>query len=146
MAPNNRKLEKAQHMEFGPLNEKELTAMAILQKRNFFYTVLAFAYAGGHYTLSTDVRNVHVCCVLLQDQPDKATRPIGYWSRLLKRREKGILYQTARVDSNRLVFTPLTFESRRYTAHHSDCQQFAFMDFELSRCNRKTCTEATLSI
>lgn len=80
-APLHQRLKKDQPATFGSLNEEELNSMNSLKNALISPPVLALPNNSGHLTLDTDACNVQVGCVLLQQQPDDTTKPIGYWSR-----------------------------------------------------------------
>lgn len=52
-----------------------------LQNHLMSMPVLALPYADGQFTLDTDACNVRVESMLLQEQPEKTTKPARYWSR-----------------------------------------------------------------
>lgn len=45
--------------------------------------VLVLLYVDGHLALDTDACNVQVGCVLLQQQLEKISKQLGYWSRCM---------------------------------------------------------------
>jgi len=50
--------------------------------------IVALPRRQGTYTLDTDASAGQVGAVLLQEQPDQSTRPVGYWSRSLNAAER----------------------------------------------------------
>lgn len=63
------------------LNQKELKKMKRLQQELISPAALAFPCAKGRKTLSTDACDFQVGFILLQEKPDRATKPNRYWSR-----------------------------------------------------------------
>lgn len=54
--------------------------------------VRAFSYVEEQMKLGIDVCDVQMGCVLLLEQSDKRTKPVGYWSRSLTSTE--LVYHT----------------------------------------------------
>lgn len=69
---------------FQTLNEEELQSMQSLNNALISLLVLALPDSIAHLTLDTDICDVQVVCVLLQERPDKMVKPNGYWSRSLR--------------------------------------------------------------
>lgn len=77
-SPLSQKLKKDLRKKFGPLNYGERNLMKTCQKKLISQPVLAWPDAEGHYTLKTDTCDVHIGCMLWQEQPAKTREPIGY--------------------------------------------------------------------
>lgn len=63
---------------FGSLTVKVAAAMKDLQRRLFSAVVLLLAYTDGHDTVGADARSFQFASMLLQEQPDKTKKPVGY--------------------------------------------------------------------
>lgn len=87
MALLNPKLGKGQSFHFGYLNETEFEAMETLQQRLPSQPIWALSRPNGRYTLDIDACNNQVGCFLLQEQPGRAAKPVGYWSHALNQAE-----------------------------------------------------------
>lgn len=74
------KLWKNKPTKFGLLTEKGLKTMNALEEALVSPPVLAWSNSTGNMTFNTDVCDKQVRRVLLQEQEDKTTWPIGYWS------------------------------------------------------------------
>lgn len=79
----NYKVKNDQLTLLGALLANELKTMHELQNKQVSPSILALSCAVGRYNLDTEASNVHVGCVLLQEQPDGSTKPLGYCSRSL---------------------------------------------------------------
>lgn len=116
-APLNMKLKINQPATLGPLNEEEVKSMASLMIALIFPSLLALPNRTGHITLDTDACNVQVGCLLLQQQPNETTKPIGYWSRSLTETERK--YDTTQHECLEIVWSILLlrlyFEKARFT-------------------------------
>lgn len=74
---HERKLRKGQPKKFTALTAEDRAAMKELQNRFHLPPVVALSYADRPFTQDTNAYNVQVEYVLLQDQPNKSTRPVG---------------------------------------------------------------------
>jgi len=72
---------------WGTLSDEALGAFEELKRRLTEEPILALPRRHGAYTLDTDASAGKVGAVLLQEQPDQSTRPVGYWSRFLNAAE-----------------------------------------------------------
>jgi len=72
----------------GTLSEEALGALEELKRRLTEAPILAPPRRHGAYTLDTDVSAGPVGVVLLQEQPEQATQPAGYWSHSLNAAER----------------------------------------------------------
>lgn len=77
-APPSNKLKKDQPKRFSELRVEELSAMHKLQENLLFSAILGLRNASKKHTLDTDSCNAQVKCVLLQEQSDGTTKPVGY--------------------------------------------------------------------
>jgi len=73
---------------WGMLSDEALRAFEELKRRLTEVPILAQPRRQGTYTLDTDASAGQVGAVLLQEQPDQSTRPVGYWSRFLNTAER----------------------------------------------------------
>lgn len=62
--------------------------MPKLQEELVSLPILSLPNASRKYTLDTDVYKMQVRCVLLKGQPDKTSKPIGYWLQSLTKFEQ----------------------------------------------------------
>jgi len=76
-----------------------------LKRRLTEAPILALPRWNGAYTLHTDASAGQVGAVLLQEQPDQSTRPVGYWSRSLNAAERN--YSTTERESLAVVWASL---------------------------------------
>lgn len=104
-APLTKKLRKGEPQNFGDLDKAESEAYERLRDSMISPPVLALPRAGYSYTLDTDACDYQVGCVLLQEQPDKTLRPVGYWSRSLTKAEKN--YSTTEKECLAIVWAAL---------------------------------------
>jgi len=72
----------------GKLSDEALGAFEELKRRLTEAPILALPRRHGAYTLDTDASAGQVGAVMLQEQPDQSTRPVGYWSRSLNSAER----------------------------------------------------------
>ena len=86
--PLNQKVRKDAPQEWDALNEEETKAFNTLRRALLTAPILALPREGYKYTLDTDASDYQLGCCLLQEQPDGALHPIGYWSRALASAEK----------------------------------------------------------
>ena len=87
--PLNQRLMKGQQTTWGDLNEEEQQACETLKDKLVNPPILVLPRLGRRYTIDTDACDVQVGCVLLQEQDcEKTTKPIGYWSRTLSKAEQ----------------------------------------------------------
>ena len=70
------------------LSKEEMQAFELLKRNLVTAPILALPREGFAYTLDTDASEYQLGCCLLQEQPDGALHPIGYWSRTLTSAEK----------------------------------------------------------
>lgn len=76
----NNKLKKYQPIRFGDLTAKEQHTTPERREELVSPSILTLPSAKRKYALGTNACNVQVRCVLLQEQPDRTTEPVGYWS------------------------------------------------------------------
>jgi len=72
---------------WGTMSDEALGAFEELKRRITEALILALPRRQGTYTLDTDASAEQVGAVLLQEQPDQSTRPVGSWSRSLNAAE-----------------------------------------------------------
>jgi len=85
-----------------PLDAAQLAAFEYLKERLTSTPILALPRREGLFILDTDACAVQVGCTLLQQQPDKNTLPVGYYSRGLILAEKN--YSTTDRESLAVVW------------------------------------------
>ena len=85
--PLNRKLRKGEKPTWSKLTDEEQLAFETLKEALTSPLILALPRAGFPYILDTDACDVHVGCVLQQEQPEGKPRPVGFWSRSLSQAE-----------------------------------------------------------
>lgn len=90
--PHNKNMNKGEPSHFDPLTEDELEEM-MLQSKLPSPPVLALPRLSDKFTVETDAEDQQVCCLLLKDQADGKTKPVGYWLRSFNNAEKD--YSTA---------------------------------------------------
>jgi len=73
---------------WGTLSHEALGAFEGLKRRLTEAPILSLPRRHGAYTLDKDASAAQVGAVLLQEQPDKSTQPVGYWSRSLNAAER----------------------------------------------------------
>jgi len=73
---------------WGTLSDEALGAFEELKRRLTEAPIVALPRRQGTYTLDTDANAGQVGAVLLQEQPDQSTRPVGCWSRSLNAAER----------------------------------------------------------
>lgn len=78
-APLRKKLKSDQPTHFGVLSADEPKAMHELQDKLVSSPILALIYAWSRWNIDTDTCNVQLGCVLIQEQPDGASKPVRYW-------------------------------------------------------------------
>lgn len=71
-APLNQKPQKDQRKKFRPLKNEGWNAVTALQEKLISPPILALPYAGGLCTLYTDLCNIELGCMLLQQYPEMA--------------------------------------------------------------------------
>ena len=86
--PLTQKICKDQPETWDKLSDEELRAFHQLKRNLVTAPILALPRDGYAYTLDTDASEYQLGCCLLQEQPDGALHPIGYWSRTLTSAEK----------------------------------------------------------
>ena len=86
--PLNQKIRKDAPQEWDALSGAETKAFETLRRALLTAPILALPREGYKYTLDTDASDYQLGCCLLQEQPDGALHPIGYWSRVLTPAEK----------------------------------------------------------
>ena len=79
---------KDQPESWDTLSDEEAQAFKQLKRNLVTAPILALPREGFAYTLDTDASEYQLGCCLLQEQPDGALHPIGYWSRSLTAAEK----------------------------------------------------------
>jgi len=90
---------------WGTLSDEAMGAFENLKRRLTEAPILALPRRHGGYTLDTDANAGHVGAVLLQEQPDQSTRPVGYWSRSLNEAERN--YSTTERECLAVVWASL---------------------------------------
>jgi len=90
---------------WGTLFDEALGAFEELKRRLTEAPILALSRRQGTYTLDTDESAGQVGAVLLQEQPDQSTRPVGYWSRALNTAERN--YSTTERECLTVVWASL---------------------------------------
>jgi len=102
---------------WGTLSEEALGAFEELKRRLTEAPILALPRRDGSYTLDTDAIAGQVGAVLLQEQPDQSTRPVGDWSRSLNAAERN--YSTTERECLAVVWASLLLrpyiEGTRFT-------------------------------
>ena len=83
-----RKICRDQPEKWDTLADEELKAFQLLKRNLVTAPILALPRDGYAYTLDTDASEYQLGCCLLQEQPEGALHPIGYWSRTLSPAEK----------------------------------------------------------
>ena len=105
------------------LSDEALGAFEELKRRLTKAPILALPRRQGTYMLDTDASAGQVGAVLLQEQPDQSTRPVGYWSRSLNAAERN--YSTTERECLAMVWASLLLrpyvEGTRFTVrtHHA---------------------------
>jgi len=74
--------------EWGTLSEEALGAFKELKKRLTEAPILALPQRQGAHTLLTDASAGQVGAVLVQEQPDQSSLPVGCWSRSVNAAER----------------------------------------------------------
>lgn len=82
-APFNKKFWKDLPKNFGPLNEDECVALALLKNAIVSLSVLTLSRQDVKYTLDAEACDKRIGCVPLQEQEKGFIQPVGYWSRTL---------------------------------------------------------------
>jgi len=102
---------------WGTLLDEALGAFEKLKRRLTEAPILALPRRHGAYMVDTDASAGQVGAVLLQEQPDQSTRPVGYWSRSLSAAERS--YSTTERDCLAVVWASLLLrpyiEGTRFT-------------------------------
>jgi len=102
---------------WGSPSDEALGAFEELKRRLTEAPILALPRRYGAYTLDTDESAGQVGAVLLQEQPDQSTRPVGYWSRSLNVDERN--YRTTERECLPVVWASLVLrpyiEGTRFT-------------------------------
>lgn len=76
----NQKLQKGQRKDFVALRAEKASEMKELQNRLIPPPMLALLYKNGHLTIHSDACIVQIGCMLLQEQSNKTTQQILYWT------------------------------------------------------------------
>lgn len=71
-----------------PFTGEQMEAFKDLKDRLTHTPILALPRPTGHYIVDTDASATQVGCVLLQEQEDRAYKPVRYWSRVLTSSER----------------------------------------------------------
>jgi len=117
---------------WGTLSDEALGAFEELKRRLTEAPILALPRRDGDYTLDTDASAGQVGAVLLQQQPDQSTQPVGYWSRSLNAAERN--YSTTERECLAVVWASLLLrpyiEGTRFTVHtdHAALKWMLHMD------------------
>jgi len=117
---------------WGTLSDEALGAFKELKRRLTEAPILALPRRHGAYTLDTDASAGQVGAVLLQQQPDQSTRPVGYWSRSLNTAERN--YSTTEREGLAVVWASVPLrpytEGTRFTARtdHAALKWMLHMD------------------
>jgi len=102
---------------WGTLSDEALGSFEELKRRLTEAPIPALPRRHGAYTLDTDASAWQVGAVLLQEQPDQSTRPVGYWSRSLNAAER--TYSTTERECLAVVWASLLLrpyiEGARFT-------------------------------
>jgi len=118
-----------------------LAAFEELKKRLTAAPILALPRREGAYTVGTDAGAGQVGAVLLQEQPDRTTRPVGYWSRSLNMVERN--YSTTQRECLAVVWASLLLrpyvEGTRFTVptDHKALKWMLHMDSAHGRLARR---------
>ena len=86
--PLNQKVRKDAPQSWDALTDEETLSFNTLKRALLTAPILALPREGYKYTLDTDASEYQLGCCLLQEQPDGALHPIGYWSRALSQAER----------------------------------------------------------
>ena len=86
--PLNQKVRKDAPQTWETLTDEETKSFNTLKRALLTAPILALPREGYRYTLDTDASDQQLGCCLLQEQPDGALHPIGYWSRVLTPAER----------------------------------------------------------
>lgn len=78
-SPLNRSTAENEPFEFQLLNDADLHVFKDLKKLLFSPLTLTMLCRGRKHKLDADALGRYVGCTLLQEQPDGANPPIGYW-------------------------------------------------------------------
>ena len=117
---------------WGTLSDEASGAFEELKRRLTEAPILARPRRHGAYTLDTDASAGQVGAVLLQEQPDQFTRPVGYWSRSLDADERN--YSTTERECLAVVWASLLLrpyiEGTRFTVRtdHAALKWMLHMD------------------
>jgi hypothetical protein len=123
-APLNLLPRKREPPQLGPLSSEQVTAFDTLRDALLNPLILALPRIEGAFTLDTDASDHQLGGCLLQSQPDRSQRPVGYWSRGLTSAEKN--YSTTEKECLAIVWAILHLrpylEQQKFiirTDHHS---------------------------
>lgn len=125
---------------WGELTAEEARSFEELKRRLTSAPILALPHREGAYTLDTDASASQVGAVLLQQQPDGTTRPVGYWSRSLSPAERN--YSTTERECLAVVWSVLLLrpylEGTRFTVRtdHAALKWMLHMDSAHGRLAR----------
>jgi len=125
---------------WGSPSDEALGAFEELKRRLTEAPILALPRRYGAYTLDTDASAGQVGAVLLQEQPDQSTRPVGYWSRSLNAAERN--YSTTERECLAVVWASLVLrpyiEGTRFTVRtdHAALKWMLHMDGAYGRLAR----------
>jgi RNase H-like domain found in reverse transcriptase len=86
-SPLNALLRKGESPQLGPFDKNQLEACRTLKEKIISPPILLLPRAQGQYTLDTDASQDQIGCFIFQEQDEKQFKPIGYWSRSLKKAE-----------------------------------------------------------
>jgi len=117
---------------WGTFSDEALGAFEELKRRLTEAPILALPRRHGAYTLDTDASAGKVGAVLLQEQPDQSTRPVGYWGRSLNAAERN--YSTTERECLAVVWATLFLrpyiEGTRFTVRtdHAALKWMLHMD------------------
>lgn len=87
-SPLTNKLRKDEPATFDRIGKDKTEAFDSLKQRLMKLPVFGLPSLNGRYTTDTDASDKNIGCVLLQEQPEGTTQPIGYWSRTLTPSER----------------------------------------------------------
>ena len=124
----------------GALSDEAFGAFEELKRRLTEAPILALPRRHGAYALDTDASAGQVGAVLLQEQPDQSTRPVGYWSRSLNVAERN--YSTTEWECLAVVWASLLLrpyiEGTRFTVRtdHAALKWMLHMDGAYGRLAR----------
>lgn len=70
------------------LTEDERSSMNKIHEHLITLPILALQRTKGNYTIETDVCDLQIGCGLLQEQSDRTSTPVDYWSSSVTKRRR----------------------------------------------------------